>query len=84
MPPAPCRLTREAQQVLTAQDVAEEAARRMKAIGYDRWRSRELLTGIAVPRDVRYLALQIGYVADAIVRLGNIPADFRSDIYWPA
>jgi hypothetical protein len=37
-----------------------------------------------VPREIRYLALQIGYVAEAIGRLADIPADFRSDSYWPA
>ncbi|SMF65390.1 hypothetical protein SAMN02982989_3353 [Xaviernesmea oryzae] len=66
------------------EDVLREAERRIEATGYESWRNRETLTGIPVPREIRYLAMQIGYVAEAIGRLTDIPADFRSDIYWPA
>jgi hypothetical protein len=65
-------------------DVLREAERRIKASGYETWHNRETLTGMPVPREIRYLALQIGYVAEAIGRLADIPADFRSDSYWPA
>ncbi|MBP1847992.1 hypothetical protein J2046_006277 [Rhizobium petrolearium] len=68
----------------TQEDVLREAERRIRAIGYDRWRNREAVTGIPVPREIRYLAMQIGYVAEAIGRLADIPADFHSDVYWPA
>lgn len=68
----------------TQEDVLREAERRIKAIGYDRWRNREAATGIPVPREIKYLAMQIGYVAEAIGRLADIPADFHSDVYWPA
>ena len=70
--------------VPTQEDVLREAERRMDAIGYRTLRNRETLTGIPIPCEIRYLAMQIGYVAEAIVRLGNIPLDFRSDVYWPA
>jgi hypothetical protein len=65
-------------------DVEQEAARRLNAIGYDRWERREQTTGVPVPREIKYLALQIGFAAEAIAGLRKIPSDFRSDIYWPA
>ncbi|MBP2559278.1 hypothetical protein J2857_002029 [Neorhizobium galegae] len=46
--------------------------------------SRNIETGIPVPREIRYLAMQIGFVAEAIVGLADIPVDYRSDFYWPA
>lgn len=66
------------------QDVLREAERRIGATGYQKWRNRETATGLPVPRDVQYVVMQIRYVAEAISRLSRIPADFRSDIYWPA
>ncbi|WP_226951448.1 hypothetical protein [Rhizobium terrae] len=65
-------------------DVLREAERRLKAAGYETWRNRHMLTGIPIPREISYLAMQIGYVADALGRLAVIPPDFDSDIYWPA
>ncbi|WP_105374845.1 MULTISPECIES: hypothetical protein [Neorhizobium] len=73
-----------ADEVPTRDDVLREAERRRRATGYDRWRNREQLTGIPIPREISYLAMQIGYAAEAIGRLAEIPADFRADIYWPA
>jgi hypothetical protein len=78
--PAACAAGDEAP---TRDDVLREAERRRKATGYDRWRNREQLTGIPIPREIRYLAMQIGYAADAIGRLAEIPPDFRADFYWP-
>jgi len=72
------------QAVPSREDVLKEADRRIKAAGYETWRNRETLTGIPIPREIRYLAMQIGYAAEAIVRLAEIPVDFRSDAYWPA
>ena len=66
------------------EDVRREAQSRLKAAGYDAWRNRHILTGIAIPRDIGYLAMQIGYVSEALAKLADIPADFRSDIYWPS
>jgi hypothetical protein len=66
------------------QDIAEEADRRLQAIGYGRWRAREAATGILMPREVKYLGMQIGFVAQALSALASVPQDFRSDIYWPA
>lgn len=63
--------------------VLAEAERRIRATGYETWRNRERLTGTPVPRDIGYLAMQIRYVADAISGLADIPADYRSDTYWP-
>ena len=65
-------------------EVACEAERRLQAIGYLKWRNREAATGMSMPREVKYLAMQIGYVAQALSELAAIPQDFRSDIYWPA
>ena len=65
-------------------DVEQEAERRLNAIGYDRWERREQTIGMPVPREIKYLALQIGFAAKAIAGLRRIPSDFRSDIYWPA
>jgi hypothetical protein len=65
-------------------DVLAEAECRIKAMGYETWRNRHTLTGAPVPRDISYRAMQIRFAAEAIGRLADIPADFRSDIYWPA
>lgn len=65
-------------------DILREAERRIRAAGYETWRNRETLTGVPVPRDISYLAMQIRYAAEAIGKLAVIPVDFRSDIYWPA
>lgn len=69
---------------LDRNDVLREAERRIRATGYETWRNRETLTGVPVPRDLSYLAMQIRFAAEAIGKLTDIPADFRSDIYWPA
>lgn len=66
------------------EDVLREAERRIRQTGYQTWHNRERLTGIPVPTEIRYLAMQIRYAAEAIGRLADIPADFRSDSYWPA
>lgn len=65
-------------------DVEREAERRLRSLGYDRWRSRQMATGVPMPRDIHYRALQIEFVAKTLRKLPVIPPDFRSDIYWPA
>lgn len=65
------------------EDVASEARRRVKAAGFDSLHTRYLATGVPVPAAVRYLVLQINYAAEALAGLKPIPADFRSDAYWP-
>ncbi|CAN7185921.1 hypothetical protein LJR030_000382 [Rhizobium sp. LjRoot30] len=65
------------------EDVASEARRRVKAAGFDNLHTRYLATGVPVPAAVRYLVLQINYTAEALAGLNPIPADFRSDAYWP-
>ena len=64
-------------------DVRREADRRLRRLDYDRWRNRELATGLPMPRDVRYLAMQIEFVAQKLAALPAIPADYRADVYWP-
>ncbi|PXA98894.1 hypothetical protein DMC47_05950 [Nostoc sp. 3335mG] len=64
-------------------DVLIEKSRRLKAIKLDEWKVREFVTGRPMPDDVRHLALQIEYAAEAIGRLSPIPADFADDLYWP-
>lgn len=65
-------------------DVRREADRRLHALDYDRYLTRERAVGIAVPREIRYLAMQIDFVARTLSSLADIPEDFRSDRYWPA
>jgi hypothetical protein len=65
-------------------DVRAEAARRLKAIGYEDWRVREFVTGISMPSALKYLRMQIDFVAETISHLERIPEDFRSDTYWPS
>lgn len=67
----------------TREDVHREAVRRLSALHYEGWKRREA-AGIAIPREVRYLAMQIEFAARAIAELSRIPTDFRSDSYWPA
>ncbi|OWV86411.1 hypothetical protein ATY78_23420 [Rhizobium sp. R635] len=65
-------------------DVRREAARRLDESGYHISRVREFATGAPMPTALRYLSLQIDFVAEALSRLDPIPLDFRSDAYWPA
>jgi len=67
----------------SAAAVRAEAERRVKATGHDWMLVREQLTGRPVPSETRYLCMQIRFVGDSIARLSPIPADFRSDRYWP-
>ncbi len=68
----------------TVDDVRREAARRLSRSGYDRLRSKELATGAPMPATLKYLRMQIDFAAEALSQLAPIPADFRSDDYWPA
>lgn len=65
-------------------DVRKEAARRIEGSGYHLSRIREFATGAPMPATLRYLRMQIDFAAEALARLDPIPADFRSDSYWPA
>jgi len=38
---------------------------------------------VPMPAVLKYLAMQIDFAAEAISRLDPIPADYRSDLYWP-
>jgi hypothetical protein len=66
------------------QDVRREAARRIKAAGYDQAAVQAFMSGRAVPDWLKYFKLQVEFAGDALARLSPIPADFRSDRYWPA
>ncbi|MBX4927472.1 hypothetical protein [Rhizobium binae] len=65
-------------------DVRREAVRRLNESGYHPSRIREFVTGAPMPAALRYLSMQIDFAAEALSRLDPIPADFRSDGYWPA
>jgi len=65
------------------EDVQAEARRRLKAIKLDQWRTREFVTGVPMPDNVRHLSLQIEFAAQAIGRMSPIPSDFADDVYWP-
>jgi hypothetical protein len=64
-------------------DVRREADRRLQKLDYMRLHTRQLATGIPMPREIFYLAMQIEFVAKALASLADIPADYRSDAYWP-
>ncbi|AJC81292.1 hypothetical protein IE4803_CH04153 [Rhizobium etli bv. phaseoli str. IE4803] len=65
-------------------DVRREAVRRLNDSGYHPSRIREFVTGAPMPAALQYLSMQIDFAAEALSRLDPIPADFRSDGYWPA
>jgi hypothetical protein len=66
------------------EDVEREAARRLRAINYESLARRESVAGIPMPREIKYLGMQIGFAAQAIASLARIPDDFCLDAYWPA
>lgn len=68
---------------ITVEDVEAEGRRRLRSCKLNEWRTREFLTGMPMPDDVRHFALQVEYAAAAISRLSPIPDDFDSDVYWP-
>ena len=74
----------EARQWPCREDVRLEAQRRLNASGYMRHRARSLATGADMPETIRFYALQISFVADALTALKPIPQDFQSDSYWPS
>ncbi|EJZ21180.1 hypothetical protein NE852_19855 [Rhizobium sp. Pop5] len=65
------------------EDVQREAARRLSESGCHLSRVREFATGVPMPAALKYMSLQIDFVAEALLRLDPIPLDFRSDAYWP-
>lgn len=64
-------------------DVYREARRRRAAAGCERYAARHRLTGMAAPKTISYLAMQIDFVAKTLASLEVIPADFERDFYWP-
>lgn len=66
------------------EDVEREASRRLQAIDYERLARRESVAGIPMPREIKYLGMQIRFAAQAIASLTRIPDDFCLDAYWPA
>lgn len=75
---------RHAGGVPTAEDVRREAARRIRAAGFDEAAVREFMTGQPMPDWLKYFKLKVEFAGEALSRLKPIPADFRSDRYWPA
>jgi hypothetical protein len=67
-----------------AEDVRREAARRLKAAGYQEAVTRSFVTGRPLPDKLKYLKLKLDYAASTLMRTLPVPADFRSDKYWPA
>ena len=68
---------------VVVEDVEAEANRRLRLVKLNEWRTREFITGHAMPHHIRHYALQVGFAAEAISRLSPIPQDFDSDVYWP-
>ena len=69
--------------LVSVEDVEAEASRRLRSVRLNEWRTREFVTGQAMPQHIRHFALQVGFAAQAISRLSPIPQDFDSDVYWP-
>ena len=67
-----------------ARAVLAEAERRLRAAGYERLRARALATGVEMPKEMKYLHMQIDFVAKTLSSLDVVPDDFRADRYWPA
>lgn len=65
------------------EDVREEAARRIRVLGFEAWQTREFMSGRPMPSHIKSLKLQIEFACNAIARLSPIPADFADDAYWP-
>jgi hypothetical protein len=65
-------------------DLRREAARRLERLLHGQYKARALATGAPVPQHIRDLALQYDFVVETLSALKPIPADFRSDIYWPS
>jgi hypothetical protein len=70
--------------VPTKTGVFQEAERRITMTGYARLAARQTATGAAIPREVRYLPMQIRYAAEVLSALDPIPDDYAHDRYWPA
>ncbi|MDB5621829.1 MAG: hypothetical protein JWR39_392 [Devosia sp.] len=66
-----------------AEDVEAEAARRLRLLRLDEWRTRAFVTGRQMPPEIRHLEAQINLATAAICRLAPIPADYQDDVYWP-
>lgn len=64
-------------------DVEAEVARRVRALGYERYKARYAATGMPIPRAVEYLKIQISWVGETLAALHPIPEDFADDRYWP-
>ncbi|WEK06081.1 MAG: hypothetical protein P0Y65_07455 [Candidatus Devosia phytovorans] len=75
--------TRSASTAVLVEDVEAEARRRLKCCKLQEWRTREFITGHAMPADIKHFALQVEFAAKAIACLSPIPDDFDSDVYWP-
>lgn len=75
---------RQAGGVPTPEDVRREAARRIKAAGFEEAAVREFMTGRPMPDALRYFKLKVEFASEALARLLPIPSDFRADRYWPA
>lgn len=63
--------------------IADEAKRRVAALGYDAYRLRMLATGEPIPRTIDRLRMQIEFVAGKLQALAAPPEDFTDDGYWP-
>ncbi|MDB5526817.1 MAG: hypothetical protein JWM58_4580 [Rhizobium sp.] len=74
----------DAATLVSGHGVLMEAERRLRRAGYNRWHMRHLATGMAIPKPLQYLKLQIGWVAETLAGLDPIPADYADDKYWPS
>lgn len=70
--------------LVSSRHVHAEAERRLRLAGYGRWHMRHLATGVAIPKPLQYLKLQIGWVAETLAGLDPIPSDYADDKYWPS
>lgn len=66
------------------EDIRREAERRIALLRLQQHQARAAATHGRLPDALRYLALQIDFVAEALAGLTQIPEDFQSDAYWPS
>ena len=63
--------------------VDQEAHRRLRAAGSEKYEARERLAGLPLPNAYKHFKLQIEYTITALMRTDPSSVDFTNDKYWP-
>lgn len=64
--------------------VQREGNRRLAEAGVNNYVARELATGKPLPDAIKAFKLQIAFAVEALSHLSPLPADYRTDGYWPS